>query len=406
MVSFKILAGGYTSSIVTYLFDSDAATLTVGPQSTSGSSPSWLTLGAKDQSVLYATNELSPVGALEAFKINDDGSVTSTDSISSQGNGPAFTVQLSTGEVVGPNYGSNTVVFAPTSADDPTKFQQDAAYKVELPTDEGVTNHPHQAYEYNDEVFIPDLGADTIWRLKRGDDGKYIRWGRIDHDKGSGPRHIAIKDDILFTVHELNSYLTAQAIPDATETSSPFIANVSVVPTENVAEGSKFAAAELIITESTDEFPESLIYVSNRNIGQIANPTDPGDTIAIFRFNSNGPTSGSPSGSASGASSAAPTQSNAAERRAGFDLRHRMVKSRRQEGGDSALELLAQIPTGLQQVRGLAIGSTASGTDKYVVAGANTAGGVAVFERTEGGANLKEVARNTDIASATSFVVV
>ena len=42
-----------------------------------------------------ATNELSPVGALEAFKINDDGSVTSTDSISSQGNGPAFTVQLS-----------------------------------------------------------------------------------------------------------------------------------------------------------------------------------------------------------------------------------------------------------------------------------------------------------------------
>ena len=62
-------------------------------------------------------------------------------------------------------YGDNTVVYAPTSADDPTKFEQDAAYKVELPTDEGVTNHPHQAYEYNDEVFIPDLGADTIWRL-------------------------------------------------------------------------------------------------------------------------------------------------------------------------------------------------------------------------------------------------
>ena len=40
-----------------------------------------------------ATNELSPVDALAAFKINDDGSVTSTDSISSQGNGPAFTVQ-------------------------------------------------------------------------------------------------------------------------------------------------------------------------------------------------------------------------------------------------------------------------------------------------------------------------
>ena len=50
-------------------------------------------------------------------------------------------------------------------------------------------------------MFIPNLGADTIWRLKCGDAGKYIRWGRIDHDKGSGARHIAIKDDIL----ELNS---------------------------------------------------------------------------------------------------------------------------------------------------------------------------------------------------------
>ncbi|TRM59000.1 Lactonase, 7-bladed beta-propeller-domain-containing protein [Schizophyllum amplum] len=192
MVSFKILAGGYTSSIATYLFDSEAASLTLSTTSPSNNSPSWLALNPTDPTILYATNEISPVGSLEAFKIAEDGSVVSTDTISTQGNGPAFTTILSTGEVVGPNYGDNIVVFAPTDADDASKFDADAAYTIAMPTDEGITNHPHMALEYGDEVFVADLGADTIWRLKRSDNGTYERWGRIDHDKGSGPRHIAI----------------------------------------------------------------------------------------------------------------------------------------------------------------------------------------------------------------------
>lgn len=58
--------------------------------------------------------------------------------------------------------------------------------------------------------------------------------------------------------------------------------------------------------------------------------------------------------------------------------------------------------TGVQQVRGLWIGGP---DDEFVVAGGVVGtGGVVVFQRTEGGANLVEVARNTDIPTRTSFV--
>jgi len=174
----------------------------------------------------------------------------------------------------------------------------------------------------------------------------------------------------LFTIHEHTSTLTAQLIPSAPDGAAlGLLANVSVVPADQPA-GTSFAAAELLISEPTDEFPESLIYVSNRNIGTTIVPE--GDTIAIFRYN-------------------APSSSSS----------KRMLRQSRQV---ETLELIAQIPTGLQQIRGMALGTVAGGSDAYLVAAANTQGGVAVFKRTEGGKNLEVAARNTELASRSSFV--
>lgn len=51
------------------------------------------------------------------------------------------------------------------------------------------------------------------------------------------------------------------------------------------------------------------------------------------------------------------------------------------------------------------IGRAADGGIQYLVAsGFAGTGGVVVYERTQGGANLTEVARNKDIATRTSFV--
>ena len=52
MVNFTILAGGYSSFIVSYLFNSDARTLTVQTQSETGANPSWITRHPTNASIL------------------------------------------------------------------------------------------------------------------------------------------------------------------------------------------------------------------------------------------------------------------------------------------------------------------------------------------------------------------
>jgi len=72
----------------------------------------------------------------------------------------------------------------------------------------------------------------------------------------------------------------------------------------------------------------------------------------------------------------------------------------------SQLVLKNQVYTGLDQIRGMMHGQQAGeGGEAYIVAAgyAGTAG-VKVFKRTEGGANLEEVAVNTEIPTRTSFV--
>ncbi len=192
---------------------------------------------------------------------------------------------------------------------------------------------------------------------------------------------LCLLDDILFTVHEKTSTLTAQRIPEAPNgTTLPLLANVSVVPA-NPPEGTSFAAAEILISTPTERFPSPLMYVSNRNIGTTIDPA--GDTIAIFQFN-NGTSSDS-------------TCTESSKRRM---KRVNKIAKR----GTESLELLAQVPTGLQQIRSMSLGKVEDGGDEFIVAGANTVGGVVILQRVEEGRNLVEVVRNEDIANRTSFI--
>ena len=99
------------------------------------------------------------------------------------------------------------------------------------------------------------------------------------------------------------------------------------------------------------------IYVSNRNTGTL----DPrGDTIAIYE---------------------------------------------RTESCKGGLTLVAQVYTGLNQIRGMEIGRAENGGSAYLVAaGVAGSGGVVVFKRTDGGRGLEEVARNTDVLTRSTFV--
>ncbi|KAF9531433.1 putative isomerase YbhE [Crepidotus variabilis] len=385
MVKLTVLAGGFSTFISTYVFDSDAGSLNLVKDTTTGGNPSWITLHPQNSSILYAVNE-NPTGALQSFTVGQDGALTLVDTVNTGGNGPTFTAVLSTGEVTGLNFGSASMAIVPTDPNDPLKFVDSPNNLVSFP----VPSNPHMSLEHKGEVFIPDLGGDKIWRLKKNG-SKFAVQGKIDFPLGNGPRHIAIKDEILFTVHETSSRLTAQTIPTGASGSTPLIANVSTVPPPpSPGFNGSFFAAEILISESTTAFPDSYIYVSNRNLGPDLDPK--GDTIAIFQYKN----SSSTTEATAGGDQAAAMRRNA----------HSRVFSRRQTDATSQgqLVLIAQIPTGLNQIRSMALGSVKDGGDEFLIAGANTQGGVAVFKRTDGGKNLELVTRNTDHQNRTSFV--
>lgn len=307
-------------------------------------------------------------------------------------------------------FGSPNCSLVATVPGDPLHFQRDSPV-VEFPVNGGPSN-PHMSLEFNGEVFIADFvrvissnlslvkfnaksainiqGADKIWRLKNnGTPGNFIVQGQIDVTPGNGPRHLAVHDNILFIVNELTSTLTAQQIPAAPNgTTLPVLANVSVIPQENLGLNASFRVAELLISEPTEQFPTPLIYVSNRNLGPEFDPR--GDAIAIFEFKN--------------CTDPCPASDTSIGRRA-----HARSWYRRQDAPlvntfAPTFVLQSQTFTGLNQIRSMAIGRVENGSDEFLIAGANTDGGVAVFSRVSGGRNLTLVARNEEVQNRTSFV--
>ncbi|KAI0821489.1 putative isomerase YbhE [Irpex lacteus] len=345
MVNFTILAGGYSSFVASYLFNSDASSLSILNQSPTGPNPSWISLHPTNKSILYSVNENSP-GALQSFEIGAQGALIGPiDTINSEGDSPAFTTAISTGQVAIMNYNTGNGLIIPTTSD-PLHFSRSA----NLITFPASVSHPHMAFQHGSEVFIPDLGADKIWRMvENGSPGSWKIQGFIAQPTGSGPRHIVVRGNTLYTLHELSSTLTQQAIPPAPNGTSTIVANLSILPPD-LPSGSDMHGGEVLLTESSSSFPQPFIYASNRNVGNV----DPrGDTIAIFAL-------------------------------------------------EPELKLVAQVYTGIDQIRGMQFGGPEN--EFLIASGVGGSAGTIVFKRTEGGKNLEKVAQNTEIAQRSAFV--
>ncbi|PIL23472.1 hypothetical protein GSI_14783 [Ganoderma sinense ZZ0214-1] len=349
MVNFTILAGGWTPFVVSYLFNSCTNSLTVLNQSPTGGNTSWISLHPTNKSILYAINEVSPVGALQSYTIDQDGALSGAiDTISTEGDRAAFTTALSTGQVAVVNYLGGNALVVPTKPEEPLEFLSSF---TPVPFDAPISR-PHMVLEHGNELFIPDIGANKVWRLvEDGAPGAFKVQGQIDEPAGYGPRHIAIRENMLYTLHEQRSALTQQEIPRPPNgTTGPLIANFNVTP-PGLPEGALLGASEIVLAEASPTFPEPFIYVSNRNVGSALDPR--GDAIAIFRV-------------------------------------------------EPQLELVGYAFTGLLQVRSMALGGPEN--EFLVAAGEAGSGGTIVMRRTEGGRNLTIVARNTDVPTRTTFV--
>ncbi|KZV96506.1 putative isomerase YbhE [Exidia glandulosa HHB12029] len=351
LTNYTIIAGSYTSTISTFLFDAAAGTLSLGATSDAGTNPSWIQL-SPDSKALFATQENTD-GAIISFSVQPDGSVKQVSKASSGGADPANLLVLSSGkEVVIADYSSGGVLAFPIEADGVTLGDPSPTLQLEgsgpVPGRQDVP-HPHQVIEHGDELLVPDLGSDKVWRLTKAASGGYEIAGSVDQGPGSGPRHAVPLDGNLYVLHELDNSLSQYTLPPlkapaGCKVTPSLVANFTILPDEQPA-GAVWGAGELLLSPVSASFPDQYLYASNRNVGTEIDPR--GDSLAIFAIK-------------------------------------------------PELKLVKQFFLGLNQPRGVQIFGEEG---QYIIAGGLGSGGVKVFERVDGGADLKEVASYTGTGS-------
>ncbi|KAF6746800.1 Lactonase, 7-bladed beta-propeller-domain-containing protein [Ephemerocybe angulata] len=352
MPKYPILVASYTNDIVTLEFDSDKATLIPTSALAVGHHPSWIDGHPTDKSLIFTGLEQSD-GKLVALRYDASGKGAVVAVVPSIGADPC-SVLVDKDQVISANYSSGNISVTPisiTSSESP--FLSDSSYSIQF---SGVgpdksrqeASHPHQVIlhpKYN-ELLVPDLGADIVRRYKKDANGRWQFQGHIGFESGGGPRHVAFYGDDLFTILELSSKIVRHHLPPAPTppkllASKPTMSNP--LPTPN-----DMLAAEILIPPTNSSFPTPYLYASNRN-----DPSPEGDIIAIYAIEQPG-----------------------------------------------SLDLITEVRTGLKHVRGVVIGGP---DDRYVVVGGGRGGGVKVFERVEGGKDLKVVAEYSSVEAPTNF---
>ncbi|QRV85156.1 lactonase, 7-bladed beta-propeller [Ceratobasidium sp. AG-Ba] len=346
MVSYKILVGGYTSMLSTLSFTSGNSNLpTVSTISTNN--PSWITAHPTNKNIIFATQD-SYIGGIQSFTINSQGQLSKIATVATGGDSPAHMIVSNDGnEVAVINYNSGSATNIPLTGD---KSRFGSAYPIVKFTGSGpnksrqTSPHPHAAIQYGSEYLIPDLGSDKIWRLTKTSSGALQNSGYIQQPLGSGPRHGVISGNTLYTIHELSNTLIQQTIPSLGSTvNAPIIANISILPPDTTNPNAH-TAAEIILSPVTSAFPKQYIYATNRG--------DSSDAITII------------------------------------------------DPANNTLKVVKQFRTGLSTMRGAAL--SPDGT--YLVTGGQYNGFVVVYERINGGADLKEVARASGFTQPFSFL--
>ncbi|KAJ8462555.1 hypothetical protein ONZ51_g10827 [Trametes cubensis] len=217
MAIYRILVASYTNEIYTLAFEPDTASLTLTSKVTVGHHPSWITLHPKDKSIIFAGVEQTE-GKIAVLKYDKEGRGTVIGEISSGGADPCSLLALDDQLLVG-NYSSGTFAVVPLSTEPPHLLG--AQTSVTQFSGTGPNNqrqeasHLHQVIKHpaREEVLVPDLGADKTRRLVRNTDGKWVEQGVLSYKAGSGPRHVAFHEDVLYTLLELTSEVAAHRFP-------------------------------------------------------------------------------------------------------------------------------------------------------------------------------------------------
>ncbi|ODN97479.1 hypothetical protein L198_04046 [Cryptococcus wingfieldii CBS 7118] len=341
-----ILLGTHGSEIHSVVFDDEEKTLKRGVSTETGKQPSWLIRHPDPQQrdLVYANQWVD--SKIRVYRLVDDqGQLELLGEAESGGEGPTHMAILKdASHIVIAHYVSGNVTLLPLSPD---------GLFAELKPSHSWTpphapqkhhrqqsSHVHQIVLFEDEIIVPDLGSNVVWRLKW--DGQEIQLkGEIGgFEEGDGPRHCVIHPDglYIYVLSEISSHLTVHAL----STAGPPVKRFSLLPPKDDGAPRPTGASEIVLLPALSAHGPLLLIASNRD-----SPVSENDTLALF--------------------SVSPTQGD--------------LISRKEEGWAKGLG---------RHLRG--VSSDASG--RWVVVLGRDAGGVKVFERAgEDGLELKEVGR-------------
>jgi 6-phosphogluconolactonase len=225
---------------------------------------------------LYAVGEISDFdkktrsGAIHAFSVNEDGTLTRLNAESSGGGGPCHVVVDKAGKfVLAANYGGGSACVLPIEADGKvgkmTGFSQHKGSSVNKSRQEAPHAHSINLDAANNFAFVADLGLDKVLVYKFDKETGKITAEEGSHGEvkpGAGPRH--------FAFHPSGKFAYANNELDSTVTLFDYDAsNGKLTPKQTLStlpEPTKGNSTAEVVVHPNGKF----LYVSNRGHNSIA----------------------------------------------------------------------------------------------------------------------------------------
>lgn len=267
-----VFLGTYSDAIQTASFD--AATGRFGPARAAAplAKASFLSKSA-DNRFLYAVAEGSP-GALHAFAIGDDASLTPLNTRSSEGPGPCDIALSPDGRLVAAaNYSGGSAVVYKVAADgslgDKIAFFQNTHASNAHPNRQ-KKSHAHGVTWTADgtHLLVPDLGGDRVYLYARdlANDSLAAHAAQpwLELPAASGPRHAQFSPDDrhLYVINELANTVAVFAFTPAAEKPFELVEVVATLPADFTAQST---TAEIAIHPAGHT-----VYSSNRGHDSLA----------------------------------------------------------------------------------------------------------------------------------------
>lgn len=201
--TYRIALGGPNSTVHIASFDPAASRLSADA-SLAAERATWLVAHPSAPGIYFATGELDG-GVVRVLRLGAD-KPDVLGAVSSGGQHPTHLALAPDGaELFVANYSAGGVGVlrvlpgAPYLADQLVQ-KVEFIYTPPAPHEPGKIvpdrqecAHPHQVLVVGNDVLVPDLGSDKVWRLaKSASDGVWEVVGALEFPRGSGPRHALV----------------------------------------------------------------------------------------------------------------------------------------------------------------------------------------------------------------------